>query len=148
MSGRAQHGLSNTIAISLINRFPKKLLTLLEVTVAFTNKYSNTQILKQTVSQYCRVLQSIAEYCRLLQNIAEYCRFLQNIAEYCRVLQSVRELLQSISSPPTWTNFWPCFLIEVLIQVLFFPCCRKPHLKNYLCCIGQDLLLGMVFPPI
>ena len=45
MSGRAQHGLSNTIAISLINRFPKKLLTLLEVTVAFTNKYSNTQIL-------------------------------------------------------------------------------------------------------
>ena len=46
MSGRAQHGLSNTIAISLINRFPKKLLTLLEVTVAFTNKYSNTQILQ------------------------------------------------------------------------------------------------------
>ena len=47
MSGRAQHGLSNAIAISLINRFPKKLLTLLEVTVAFTNKYSNTQILRK-----------------------------------------------------------------------------------------------------
>ena len=50
MSGRAQHGLSNAIAISLINRFPKKLLTLLEVTVAFTNKYSNTQILKTRIN--------------------------------------------------------------------------------------------------
>ena len=56
MSGRAQHGLSNTIAISLINRFPKKLLTLLEVTVAFTNKYSNTQILKYRCQVTCHYL--------------------------------------------------------------------------------------------
>ena len=67
-----------------------------------------------------RVLESIAQCYRILQSITECYRVLQSVTECYRVLESITEyyrVLQTISSASTWTNFWACFIMDMVANM-------------------------------